>query len=78
MFGLGEKAGLNIEGEQPGLIADAPPSDGLGMMTSFGRRFFHDAAGADRHCFRRRQRRNAVLPAAPQFAAQTSINLFPW
>jgi penicillin-binding protein 2 len=39
MFGLGEKAGLNIEGEQPGLIADAPPSDGLGMMTSFGEGF---------------------------------------
>jgi penicillin-binding protein 2 len=39
MFGLGEKAGLNIEGEQPGLIADAPPADGLGMMTSFGEGF---------------------------------------
>ncbi len=39
MFGLGEKAGLNIEGEQPGLITDAPPSDGLGMMTSFGEGF---------------------------------------
>src|ERR1700722_11236441 len=33
MLGLGEKAGLNIEGEQSGLIADAAPSDGLGMMT---------------------------------------------
>jgi penicillin-binding protein 2 len=39
MFGLGEKAGLNIEGEQPGLIAEAAPSDGLGMMTSFGEGF---------------------------------------
>jgi len=39
MFGLGEKAGLNIEGEEPGLIAEAPPSDGLGMMTSFGEGF---------------------------------------
>jgi penicillin-binding protein 2 len=39
MFGLGEKAGLNIEGEQPGLIAEAPPADGLGMMTSFGEGF---------------------------------------
>jgi penicillin-binding protein 2 len=39
MFGLGEKAGLNIEGEQPGLIADTAPSDGLGMMTSFGEGF---------------------------------------
>ncbi len=39
MFGLGEKAGLNIDAEQPGLIAAAPPSDGLGMMTSFGEGF---------------------------------------
>ena len=39
MFGLGEKAGLNLEGEQPGLIAEAPPADGLGMMTSFGEGF---------------------------------------
>jgi len=27
MFGLGEKAGLNIDAEQPGLIAEAPPAD---------------------------------------------------
>jgi penicillin-binding protein 2 len=40
MFGLGEKAGLNIDSEQPGLIAEAPPSDGLGMMTSFGEGFY--------------------------------------
>jgi cell division protein FtsI/penicillin-binding protein 2 len=39
MFGLGEKASLNIDAEQPGLIAEAPPSDGLGMMTSFGEGF---------------------------------------
>src|SRR5579863_3533520 len=39
MFGLGEKAGLNIDAEQPGMIAEAPPSDGLGMMTSFGEGF---------------------------------------
>jgi penicillin-binding protein 2 len=36
MFGLGEKAGLDIDGEQPGTVVDEPPSDGLGMMTSFG------------------------------------------
>jgi len=36
MFGLGEKAGLDIQEEQPGTIAAAPPSDGLGMMTTFG------------------------------------------
>lgn len=38
MLGLGEKASL-IDAEQPGLIASAPPSDGLGMMTSFGEGF---------------------------------------
>ncbi len=40
MFGLGEKAGLNIDAEQPGQIAEAAPSDGLGMMTSFGEGFW--------------------------------------
>jgi penicillin-binding protein 2 len=39
LLGLGEKAGLNIDAEQPGLIAAAPPADGLGMMTSFGEGF---------------------------------------
>ncbi len=37
LFGLGEKAGLNIQGEEPGYFADAPPKNGgMGMMTSFG------------------------------------------
>lgn len=36
LFGLGERAGLHIEGEQPGTLADQTPSDGVGMMTSFG------------------------------------------
>lgn len=36
LFGLGEKAGLNIDGEQPGLLPAEPPASGLGMMTSFG------------------------------------------
>jgi len=37
LFGLGEKAGLNIRGEQPGVFPDAPPKGGgMGMMTSFG------------------------------------------
>jgi cell division protein FtsI/penicillin-binding protein 2 len=36
LFGLGEKAGLNLDAEQPGTIAGEPPSDGVGMMTSFG------------------------------------------
>jgi penicillin-binding protein 2 len=36
LFGLGEKAGLDLEAEQPGTLASEPPGDGLGMMTSFG------------------------------------------
>jgi beta-lactamase class D len=36
MMGLGEKAGLDIPGEEPGYLADEPPATGVGMMTSFG------------------------------------------
>ncbi len=36
LFGLGEKAGLDIEGEQPGLLTPVEPRSGVGMMTSFG------------------------------------------
>lgn len=37
LFGLGEKAGLNIPGEEAGIYPDAPPKNGgMGMMTSFG------------------------------------------
>src|SRR5580693_4234768 len=36
MFGLGEKAGLDLDQEQPGMLAAEPPADGVGMMTSFG------------------------------------------
>ncbi|MCL5744462.1 MAG: penicillin-binding transpeptidase domain-containing protein, partial [Acidobacteria bacterium] len=37
LFGLGERAGLNIEGEQPGIFpAAATKEGGMGMMTSFG------------------------------------------
>jgi len=40
MLGLGEKAGLDIPGEQPGSIAAAPPKGGgMGMMTAFGEGF---------------------------------------
>lgn len=40
MLGLGEKAGLDIEGEQAGEIAAEPPKDGgVGRMTSFGEGF---------------------------------------
>jgi penicillin-binding protein 2 len=39
LFGLGEKASLDIDAEQPGSIAPAPPPPrmgGVGLMTSFG------------------------------------------
>jgi penicillin-binding protein 2 len=36
MFGLGEKAGLDIEGEQAGVLPAEEPKSGVGMMTSFG------------------------------------------
>jgi penicillin-binding protein 2 len=40
MLGLGEKAGLDVDGELPGSIAEAPPKwGGVGLMTSFGEGF---------------------------------------
>jgi len=37
LFGYGERAGLNISGEQPGYFPAAPPKNGgVGMLTSFG------------------------------------------
>jgi cell division protein FtsI/penicillin-binding protein 2 len=40
MLGLGEKAALDLDGEQAGLVPEAPPAaGGVGMMTSFGSGF---------------------------------------
>lgn len=36
LYGLGERAGWNIDGESPGQVVSEPPSEGVGMMTSFG------------------------------------------
>ncbi len=37
LFGIGEKAGLDIPGEQPGYWPSAPPKvGGMGMLTSYG------------------------------------------
>ncbi len=36
MFGLGEKAALDLDAEQPGVLPETIPQEGLGMMTSFG------------------------------------------
>ncbi|HME09079.1 MAG TPA: penicillin-binding transpeptidase domain-containing protein [Bryobacteraceae bacterium] len=39
LYGVGEKAALDIPDEDPLPLPTAPPSDGLGMMTSFGEGF---------------------------------------
>jgi cell division protein FtsI/penicillin-binding protein 2 len=40
MLGLGEKAGLDILGEQPGGVPDhSPAASGMGMLTAFGEGF---------------------------------------
>jgi penicillin-binding protein 2 len=39
LFGLGERAGWNLDREQAGSLTDHPPAAGLGMMTSFGEGF---------------------------------------
>jgi cell division protein FtsI/penicillin-binding protein 2 len=36
LMGLGEKAGWNIAGEEPGTLPAEEPKEGMGMMTSFG------------------------------------------
>lgn len=37
LYGLGEKAGIGIDGEKPGFLTAVPPKfGGVGMMTSFG------------------------------------------
>src|SRR6185369_509773 len=37
LFGLGERAGLDIPGEHPGRVPAEPPKNGgMGMLTSFG------------------------------------------
>jgi cell division protein FtsI/penicillin-binding protein 2 len=36
LFGLGEKAGLDIPEEDAGYLTPEPPTTGVGMMTSFG------------------------------------------
>jgi cell division protein FtsI/penicillin-binding protein 2 len=36
LFGLGERAGLSIDGENPGILPHTSPDGGVGMMTSFG------------------------------------------
>jgi penicillin-binding protein 2 len=36
LFGLGEKAAYDLDGEQAGVLPDTVPDSGIGMMTSFG------------------------------------------
>ena len=54
MLALGEKAGLDVAGEQPGSIAARrlQSGAGVGLMTSFGRELFaYDAAGTGGDAF---------------------------
>jgi len=39
MLGMGEKAGLDISGEQPGEVAAEPPKGGMILMTAYGEGF---------------------------------------
>ena len=40
MLGLGEKAGFEVPGEQPGVVPEEPPkAGGMGLMTAFGEGF---------------------------------------
>jgi cell division protein FtsI/penicillin-binding protein 2 len=36
LMGLGEKAGLDIAGEQPGVVPATPPPSGVGIMCAYG------------------------------------------
>ncbi len=71
LFGYGEKAGMNIEGEHAGYFPPAPPANGgMGMLTSFGEEISQtplELAGSDE---RSRQRRNAVLAAVSAVAGR--------
>jgi hypothetical protein len=53
-----------MDGEQPGLMAETPPSDGLGMMTSFGEGFSMTPLELTAIMSGGGQRRNALLSAA--------------
>ncbi len=39
LFGLGERAALNLPEERPGALPEAPPKNGVGRMCSFGEGF---------------------------------------
>ena len=53
LFGYGEKAGINIDGEHPGYFPPAPPKNGgMGMLTSFGEEILRKrAAGTSQAWF---------------------------
>ena len=64
MMGLGDKAGIDIPGEEPGVWPDGPPKEGgMGLMTGFRREHPDDAAGAGGAAFGDCEWRHAVLPA---------------
>ena len=64
MLGLGEKAGLDIPGEQAGRVAGAAAQERRRRHDDELRRgHSHDSAGTGGAAFRHRQRRHALLPA---------------
>jgi len=68
LFGYGEKAGLNVEGEHPGAFPPGAPEERRhGYVDELRRRDFTNAFGTGRLNERHRQRRNAVLAAVSTF-----------
>ena len=76
LFGLGEKAGLDIAGEQPGILPDAS-QERHGHDDQLRRRDYADAARTRRADGRRRQRRHTVLSAIPEERQQEARNAVP-
>ena len=76
LFGLGEKAGYNIEGERvPSVLPRTTPHNGIGMMTSFGDGITVTAAGAGRVDRRGGQRGGSLLlPAVSADAGGSRVH----
>ncbi len=66
LFGLGEKAGLDIPGEEAGYLAEAAPVTGVGMMTSFGDGIRLTPLELTSIVSAVCQRRHDVLPSIPE------------
>ncbi len=69
LFGLGEKAGLDIEERTGRILPSTVPKSGIGMMTSFGDGISLTPLELRRPDGRGGQRRDAVLPAISEDAS---------